>query len=412
MAMTQGYLERQRGGFSLYGVLSVAFVFVLSVQLMRSMQIDTYALVGTRLDLAGYAICHAIGAVLILRSIQTRRLMPDVVALGFLSIAYISVIVATTSLDTSLLAFLLSRFGILTWFMLGLGTAAAASYIHLPVGTRLARTQRNMFLLIAAAIGLLLSIYALTYLSYPVSSLSYQSVADSLIIIIIVMMIFTQVLWGGKVPLVVLIGLLFVGTLAVTAVARLQSTSIVGFWMVSLLIYFWSALSKLPLKYKILAFATVVGGGVMYLSSDLFTETIAKTRFSEISDTGRFSSVDTRLSILADFGRQFAVSPIFGDFSAEVRANSGVGNYAHSLVSFLSHTGVVGTTLVCVLLYFIFSRRWPVQRLAAPDVQQFFFMGAVLALGLAYTFMTWQVLWFMLGFMCKTPTSRVPGGAR
>jgi hypothetical protein len=338
--------------------------------------------------------------------------MPDVVALGFLVIAYISVIVATTSLNTSLLAILLSRFGILTWFMLGLGTAAAASYIHLPVGTRLARTQRNMFLLAAAAIGMLLSFYSLTYLRYPVPTLSYQAVADSLIPLIIVMMIFTQVLWGGKVPLAVLIGLAVVGTLAATAVARLQSTSIVGFWIVALLIYFWSAFSKLSLKYKILAFASIVGGGVMYLSSELFTETLSKTRFSELSGSGQISSIETRLSILADFGRQFAVSPIFGDFSAEIRANSGVGNYAHSLVSFLSHTGVVGTTLVCILLYFIFSRRWPVQRLAAPDVQQFFFMGAVLALGLVYTFMTWQVLWFMLGFMCKTPTSKLPGGAR
>jgi hypothetical protein len=410
--MTQGYLDRQRGGFSLYGVLSVAFVLALSVQLIRSMVIDTYGIVGTRLDLLGYLICHAIGALLVLRAVQNRRLMPDVVALGILNIAYISVIVATTSLDTSLLALLVSRFGILNWFMLGLGAAAAASYIHLPVGTRLARTQRNMFLLAAAAIGLLLSLYSLTYLSYPVSTLSYQAVADSLIPLIIVMMIFTQVIWGGKVPLPVLTGLLVVGTLGVTAVARQQSTSIVGFWIVALLIYFWSALSKLSLKYKILAFATVVGGMTMYLSSELFTETLSETRFSEVSASGRLSSIDTRLSILADFGRQFAVSPIFGDFSAEIRANSGVGNYAHSLVSFLSHTGVVGTTLVCTLVYFIFSRRWPVQRLAAPDVQQFFFMGAVLALGLAYTFMTWQVLWFMLGFMCKTPTSRVPGAAR
>jgi hypothetical protein len=376
------------------------------------MVLDTYAIVGTRLDIAGYGISILIGAVLALRAFQTRRLMPDVVALGFLVIAYISVIVATTGLNTSLLAMLLSRFGILTWFVLGLGTAAAASYIHLPVGTRLARTQRNLLLLTAAFTGMLLSLYSVTYLSYPVSSLAYQSVADSLITMIIVMMIFTQVTWSGKVPLAVLIGLVVVGTLAVTAVARLQSTSIVGFWIVSLLIYFWSAFSKLSLKYKILAFSTLFGGAVIYLSSDLFTETIAKTRFSEISDTGRFSSIDTRLSILVDFGRQFAVSPIFGDFSAEVRANSGAGNYVHSLVSFLSHTGVVGTTLVCILLYFIFSRRWPVRRLAAPDVQQFFFMSAVLALGLAYTFMTWQVLWFMLGFMCKTPTSKLPGGAR
>ena len=412
MAMTQGYLERQRGGFSLYGVLSVVFVLVLCIQLMRSMVLDTYSLTGTRVDLAGYATCLAIGAALILRAVQNRRLMPNVVALGFLNIAYISVIVAATSLDTSLLAILLSRFGILTWFMLGLGTAAAASYIHLPVGTRLARTQRNMFLLAAAAVGVLLSLYSLTYLSYPVSTLAYQAVADSQIIIIIVMMIFTQVIWGGKVPLAVLIGLVVVGTLAVTAVARQQSTSIVGFWTVSLIIYFWSAVSKLPLKYKLLAFATIVGGGIMYLSSDLFTETIAKTRFSEVAGGGRLSSIDTRLSLLSDFGRQFSISPIFGDFSAEIRANSGRGNYAHSLVSFLSHTGVVGTTLFCITLYFIFSRRWPVRRLAAPDIHQFFFMSAVLALGMAYTFMTWQVLWFMLGYMCKTPTFRVPGAVR
>lgn len=412
MAITQGYNERQRGGFSLYGILSVAFVLVLFIQLFRSITIDTYGLEGTRLDLAGFAICHAIGALLILRALRSRRLMMDVIIMCVVMIAYVAIIVANTSMDASLLSVLLSRYGILTWFLLGLGTAAAASYIHLPAGTRQARTQRNLFLLAAVIIGLLLTIFSVTYLGYSVFSLSYQSVADNLIIILLVLMIFTQVIWGGKVPIPVVIGLLIVGTLAVTAVARLQSTSIVGFWIVGLLVYFWSALSKLSLKYKILALVVVAGGTAFYLSSDLFAQTLAKTRFAELAGSGRLSSVDTRLALLSDFGKQFAVSPIFGNFSAEVRAGSGIGNYPHSLVSFLTHTGLVGTAILSVILYFIFARRLPLRRLGAPDVQQLLFMGAILALGMAFAFMTWSVFWFMLGFMCKMPISKLPGEAR
>ena len=35
--------------------------------------------------------------------------------------------------------------------------------------------------------------------------------------------------------------------------------------------------------------------------------------------------------------------------------------------------------------------------------KQLLFLGLVIGLGTTYTFMTWSVFWFMLGFMCKTP---------
>ena len=139
----------------------------------------------------------------------------------------------------------------------------------------------------AAIIGLLLTFFSLTYLGYPVLSISYQSVANNLIVILLALMIFTQVLWGGRVPIAVVIGLLAVGTLAVTAVARLQSTSIVGFWIVGLVVYFWSALSKLPPKYKVLLLVVLIFGAVGYLSSDLFSQTLAKTRFAGLLGGGR-----------------------------------------------------------------------------------------------------------------------------
>jgi hypothetical protein len=63
-------------------------------------------------------------------------------------------------------------------------------------------------------------------------------------------------------------------------------------------------------------------------------------------------------------------------------------------------------------MYFIFARRLPLQRLSAPDLQQLLFMGAILALGMAFAFMTWSVFWFMLGFMCKMPISKPAGEAR
>ncbi|WP_284220131.1 hypothetical protein [Brevundimonas denitrificans] len=403
---------RSNGGFSLYGILSVVFVFVLLIQLCRSMAIDTFGLTGTRLDLAGFAICHAIGAALIARAVISRRLMADVLLLCVLLISYIATVVANTAIDTSLLAMFLSRYGILNWLLLGVGTAAAASYIHLPIASPQARLQKRLFLSITVIVGIILTLFSATYLSYPVFSLSYQSVANNLILILLILMIFTQVIWGGKVPIPVVVGLLVIGTLAVTAVARMQSTSIVGFWMVGLLVYFWAALSKLTLKYKIIAFASLSFVAIIYLKSDLFTQTLESTRFAVLLGGGGLSSLDGRLELMSDFGRQFAVGPVFGHFSAEVMAGSGIGNYPHSLLSFLTHTGLVGTALLCVVLFLSYSRRFPVRRLSQPDVQQLMFMSAILALGTAYTFMTWSVFWFMLGFMCKMPIPKAAGEAR
>lgn len=408
MAVTQGYQKQQRSGLSLYGILSVIFVFVLLLQLLRDITIDAYRLVGSGVDMAGYVVCYAISAVLILRAAASRRLMVDVITLCGILIIYTSIIAITTS-SISILPFLGPRFGILHWFLLGVGTAAAASFINLPIGSPQARVQGRLFLLVAAIIGILLTFLSLKYIDYPSPTLSYQSAADSLIKILLVVMIFTQVIWGGKVPLPVVFGLLAVGTLAVTAVALMQSTSIVGFWIVGLTVYFWSALAKLPLKYKILGFAAVAGGTVIYLSSDLFHHAVSNTRLAHVMEGGGLSSIDGRLVLLSDFGRQFAVSPVFGNFSAELLAGSGVGGYPHTLLSFLTHTGLIGTALVGLILVLIYSRRLPLHHLSRPDLQQVLFMSAILALGMAYTFMTWSPFWFMLGFMCKTPTAKFAG---
>jgi hypothetical protein len=412
MAIAQKYDENRRGGFSLYGILSVAFVLVLSLLACRSIAIDTLDLTATGLDLAGFGVCHAIGAVLILRATLSRKLMADALILSLVLISYISIIVLTTSSHISILSFLGPRYGILNWLLLGMGAAAAASYIHLPSGSRHARLQRRLFVFVCLLVGALLSFLSLQYLSYPTFTLSYQSASDNLIFILLLFMIFTQVIWGSKVPIPVVLSFLAVGTLAVTAVARMQSTAIVGFWAVGLVVYFWSALSKLDFRYKVLAFATLAGASTTYLSSDLFTQTVESTRFATILTGGGLSSIDSRLDLLSDFGRQFAVSPIFGHFSAEIEAGSGLGRYPHTLLSFLTHTGLLGTTLVVILLIVIYSRRLPLRRLSSPDAQQFLFMSAILVLGTAYTFMTWAVFWFMLGFMCKRPTLRSPGEAR
>lgn len=411
MAMVHGYDERPRGSLSLYGALSLAFIFVLLVQLCRSIAIDTYGLTGTRIDLAGFAFCHLVGAVLVLRALMTRRLMVDLLILGGLLITYIAIIVQFTGIDASLLSTLLSRYGILSWFLLGVETAAAASFIHLPMGTPQARAQGRLFLVVAAILAAILVFYSLTYLSAPVFTLSYQSVADNLMVILLSLMIFSQVIWRGKVPLAVVIGLLAVGTLAVTAVARLQSTAIVGFWIVALVVYFWSALSRLKLHFKVLGLAVLAGGLTWYVSSDLFTQTLRKTRFAEVVAGEGLSSINSRLELLHDFWRQFAISPIFGNFAAEVHAGSGFGNYPHTLLSFLTHTGVFGTTILGVVLGLIVSRRLPLRRLPRADLQQLMFLIAVLALGALFTFMTWSVFWFMLGFMCKTPSFKAPGEA-
>ncbi len=131
-----------------------------------------------------------------------------------------------------------------------------------------------------------------------------------------------------------------------------------------------------------------------------------------------------RIEILkSDFLTQWAYSPIFGNVAVD-DLTTGRGTYAHSLLSVLTHLGLVGTVLL--LAYFaslyaelrrppgLFSGFPPLYR--DPELGQLRLILAVIfvVFALLATFFTWLPLWAAFGFLFPPLVLRraVPGRLR
>ena len=118
------------------------------------------------------------------------------------------------------------------------------------------------------------------------------------------------------------------------------------------------------------------------------------------------NSLSSRFALLTnDFVRQLAVAPFFGNLNADA-LTSGRGTYAHSLLSLLSHTGIVGASLFVSYAARLFRElRRPALQGAHfySDVDFVLFravmMGVILFFACIGTFFTWMPLWFACGLL-------------
>jgi hypothetical protein len=382
------------------GALALGFTVALCFQLVRSIYLDAYDLPGTRVDLAGYAIAQVLGGMLLFDALRHRRLVLSAIIVALLLIIYIAVIAFLTAPFLSPLDLMLSRFGVLNWYLLGLGFAGAIAAYSLQFNTVALQKIRHGFLFLLISIGAIGVSLSIDFLKNPLPTISYQAAANGLMILLLILYLSIEILWPKRVPALVLGALTFFGTFFVAGVALLQSTSIVAFWACLLALIIarvfqgrsWFARS-----------ATIVLSVILiawFLNSDFSEALVFQTRFGGVFNAGDyyFNSLENRLGLLPTFYDQFAISPWFGNYSAELLSGAGVGNYLHSLpLSFLTHTGVLGMTLaaIAILLSFLehpIERRRPLVWSILPVVLLF-----VLALGTLFTFMTWSVFWFVLG---------------
>jgi hypothetical protein len=119
------------------------------------------------------------------------------------------------------------------------------------------------------------------------------------------------------------------------------------------------------------------------------------------------NSIASRLRILStDFLTQFAYSPMFGNLLADERTTGG-GTYAHSLISLLSHVGVIGTFLFALYFVAVFRDIGRVSGMFGSyfnnldiGVLRIMLLVIVALFALAATFFTWMPLWFTLGLVC------------
>ncbi|NVK26118.1 MAG: hypothetical protein HWE10_14410 [Gammaproteobacteria bacterium] len=125
--------------------------------------------------------------------------------------------------------------------------------------------------------------------------------------------------------------------------------------------------------------------------------------------SGNVSSVDSRLTLLKNnFLTQWAHSPIWGHTQVD-SLTTGKGTYAHSLISLLTHLGLVGALLFVLLIVFIYRDIYSsltVRKTFYHHKQFALFRLLVLTIILLFavltTFYTWMPLWFSIGLLGVT----------
>ncbi len=386
-------------------VFAVLFYALLGFQLMRFMMADAYSAPLSGLDSIGFLTIQLLAVMLGLRLFMLNKLQFVPVYLVIFFILYTALVITITAPDRSIIGFFIFRSGVMSWFVIGVGVAGILDVFQKARESQYAGLARWLVALASLAVSAMFVPFALRYLALPLPTIYYQSVASAVSIFMITVITCIEALWGRQKPLLVTASYLVLGSLLAAAVISMQSTSMAVIWVGLVGVFVWRQFWDSRLLFKLsLLFGLLVGIGY-FTQTQIFQNIISNTRFSELASgggVGNFSSLTSRLEILDSFGDQFAVSPFWGHFEAEVKSGAGVGYFIHSLpLSFLTHTGVVGFTLVMVILFYLLNRRVFSRRDNDTfELQLGRIMLLVLVLGTISTFMTWSVLWFMVGLLC------------
>jgi hypothetical protein len=340
----------------------------------------------------------------LLCSVWWKRLVLNASLLFALAlIADISIVAATTSWNVSIVSLLLSRHGILIWFTLGLAAAAMLEVLLPHDGHTQPKWIKRISLVVLGVTALAVVRFSLQAIEAPAFTSSYQTAADNAIVLIIATYAFLLAVWGGTIPLIGIIGLIASGTTLVGAVALANSTMIVGFWVGFAGLVFLGEVRKRSAAQSAFLIVVVLGISTMAVQLLPSSRYVRETRFASIeSSPAELSSITTRTALLPTFSEQFAVSPIFGHFEAEIRAGTGTGNYVHSFpLSILTHTGAFGFTIFIGVLVSLWGLRRRIPRIVAVERKIDRVLLLVLALATVATFLTWSVAWFALGLSSR-----------
>lgn len=389
-------------------VVALALVFygVFTFQMVRSLNIDAFQLSGTRLDILGFWVSVMISCILGLRALMHRYFNFPALLLVLVLIGYVSIVFAFTDVRTPFEAFLISRHGILMWFILGVGVATTLSaFAQIKDGSRDRRARMAILFMMVMGIFAIIDT-SIDYIADPVLTENYQPAAATAITLLIFLFLTSKAAWSDGVPKFINVLLLLGAGFLIAAVALMQSTLIVlfGALFVANILYGMVRDSR----YKAVSVGVVIFGLVMIFDfyGDAIENIVARTRFSELLGVDKgFSPLDNRINLLSTFIDQFEVSPIFGNFNAENLSYAGEGFYIHSLpLSFLTHSGIVGFALFLFVLYFsLMSRLKGWNFVTDTERSALIVFVAVLAIGTVATFFTWPVFWLMLGIASMKP---------
>jgi hypothetical protein len=123
--------------------------------------------------------------------------------------------------------------------------------------------------------------------------------------------------------------------------------------------------------------------------------------------SGEITSINSRIEILtSNFEVHFAYSPVFGNAMVDT-ITTGEGSYVHSLLSILTHLGIVGAILFALFVTSMFKEFGTSRNTLTPPFPTYhaykllrvLCLLMVLFLALISTFFTWAPLWFSFGMI-------------
>lgn len=391
-------------------LVGLVYLSILIAQVSRSIYLDIFNIDGSRLDLLGFIINSAIGIVLLgyAKRWKLMRITPLVILLIFIILLAINVEINS---EDSFLSVVLSRYGVFTWLLLGIWTSLALIWIRMSV-----QVNPSQIIIAISRIWVYLVSIPLAWIVYeilinrPVTE-SYQSVANNGIVLITIAMLslFSLQRSDSKTTLIIPIYILIIlSCFLVYAIALLQSTGILAFWTLAIPIILYTTTSQLGFSQRFISIILIVSFIIWITVNFFLGDLLDDTRFRYATDDIlSLSSIQSRLVLLSDFYTQFIVSPILGDFQAEVSAGAFKGEYMHSLpLSLLTHSGIVGFILffsVCINLIYTETKRRVVDSLWL--VLRFRLFILIIILASVYAFFTWLPLWFFMGLLCVKTTS-------
>lgn len=387
--------------------LGLLYVSIFMLQTARTMYLDAYGKQDSHLDLLGYAINTGIGVLLTIYALQKRLLLfAPLMVLGIFFIFLIINVVFNT--DESLKSLLLSRYGMVTWLAIGLWMAVGIRSIRTVLdagrGRRLQKLATSVIYLSFLPIVWIIQ----KYLSDRVVFVSYQAIASNAIILICISIIALHACIknksanavGSSLPVYFCIAM---SSFLVYAVALMQSTGIVAFWIVALPVILLSVTSRSRLLIRLIIMLLMLAL-IYWISARFFIEDIlTNTRLKSLNDgLSAVDSLQTRTDLLPGFFRQFGRAPVFGDYQAEVSAGFKKGEYVHSLpLSLLTHSGIAGFFLMLAswLILYIDKIKSAVS-IDSNNLLAFRLFLVISGLASIYVFFSWAPFWFFLGYMC------------
>lgn len=379
---------------------SITFVVTLLLQLCVTIRLDIFSISHSSLSVVGWLLCFLLASLHVVLGLNSRRVFVFASLAMLVFCMYVGLRILLTSGDNFTVGGILTspRFGLIPLLIFGAGFALSLRNIRYGFFARSTSIRA-----LALFTPLPLIAVCLSYIQAPVISENYQPITDFTIILFSAQILMLEAAWPGRKPAYVQIMFGASLTFCVAVIALIGSTGIVAFWVVAVALFYGSAFSFASGVQKFMWLIMMLLAVSILATLPFLREVIEASRLRPLLEGSlEVTSISSRVSLLGTFFEQFAVDPLFGNFSADKYIGLPEGSYVHSFIlSVLTHTGVAGFVVFSIALVSIVVSRYG--QLTSVDILAFRAAGVLMVLGTLYTFFTWPPVWFFIGFLCIRP---------